>query len=757
VLSVGVLVLGLGWGIGLDAFKTLVPSDVPVAIDTAVCLVLTASALLLSSPRAVSRLRRRLASAAAALALLVALASLGDHVLAGGLGTDMAPSTAACFVLLGSALLLRDVRLGGRWPSNGLALLAGAIALVALVGYLTQTTSLQGIGSAIRMASATACSFLLLAAAVLLERPRGSMALFVAPGAGGFAARRMVPAILVIPLLIGGLRLAGQEAGWYGTRGGLWLMITSVTLIFAAVAWYLARLLERSDRELRRSREALRTITETAPDAMVIIDEPGKIVLVNDQAEKLFGWRREDLLGRPVEVLLPERFRAGHVLHRGAFLAEPMTRPMGSGLELYALDRERREIPVEISLAPMETEDGRFVSAAIRDVTQRKRLEENLVETQKLESLGVLAGGIAHDFNNLLGVVVGNAGLALADAPRGSRLRDALQEIVLAAERGSDLTRQMLAYSGMGRGVVEPVRLDRVVREVAALMESSVSEKAQLSVSCAPDTPSIEADPIQLRQVVLNLITNASEALGDDGGTIAIATGSVRADRPYLAHFELAGELPEGGYACLDVSDGGAGMDADTRARLFDPLFTTKFTGRGLGLSAVMGIVRGHGGAIRVQSEPGRGTSVKVLFPSCGAWKPRGAAAQEWRGSGTVLVAEDEELVRAMAARMLRRLGFTPVLVPDGAEALQALHDRQGEFALALLDVVMPGLTGPEVLASLNRHGDRTPVIVVSGFGSPELRERLASLGAAAFLPKPFDLEELRAAVRAATHARAAG
>jgi two-component system cell cycle sensor histidine kinase/response regulator CckA len=275
-------------------------------------------------------------------------------------------------------------------------------------------------------------------------------------------------------------------------------------------------------------------------------------------------------------------------------------------------------------------------------------------------------------------------------------------------------------------------------------------------VCCAPDTPLIEGDAIQLRQVVLNLVTNASEALGDDAGTIAVATGSVRVDRPYLAHYDLADELPEGLYAYLDVSDSGAGMDADTRARLFDPFFTTKFIGRGLGLSAVRGIVRGHGGAIRVQSESGRGTSVKLLFPASRRVASQRAGEGVWRGTGTVLVADDEELVRAMAARMLTRLGFTPVLVRDGAEALEALLGHRGEFAVALLDVVMPGLTGEEVLASLKRHEDETPVVVVTAFGSPELRRRTASLGAAAFLPKPFDLEELRTAVQAATRARAA-
>ncbi len=638
-----------------------------------------------------------------------------------------------------------------------------------------------------------------------------------------------------------------------------------------------ASLIARDIGEHVRAAARFRAVLEAAPDAIVIVAGDGTISLVNAQAESLFGYERGDLLGRPVELLVPERFRTRHARHRGAFFDEPRVRRMGAGRTLRGLRRDGREFPVEISLSPLRTDVGALVAAAIRDVSEREagertaqrlaaivessdsaiialtlagtmltwnaaaeriygysadeavgrdiamlaadgggpdlgglrrgehmepfeavhttkdgraidvevqisairdregaivgastiardvtrskreqqEFERKLLETQKLESLGVLAGGIAHDFNNLLGVVLGNTSLALESLPDPSPLRPLLEQVEQAALRSADLAKQMLAYSGKGSFVVQPMALPQLVREMTELIQGVISKKAVLGTAFAEDTPTIAGDVTQLRQVVLNLITNASEALGDEAGTIQVTTGSVEADQAYLAGFELADGLPSGRYAFLDVTDSGAGMDPQTMARMFEPFFTTKFTGRGLGLAAAQGIVRSHRGAIKIYSQPGRGTSFKLLFPAVD--DPVGPPATEtseapgWRGRGTVLVADDSEGMRHMATVMLASLGFSVIAAADGPEALAILTRHEGEIAFVLLDLMMPGMTGDEVVRELEPLGVTAPIVLTSGYDAQQVSKEMASRGVAAFLQKPYELRHLREIARRVT------
>jgi signal transduction histidine kinase len=414
-----------------------------------------------------------------------------------------------------------------------------------------------------------------------------------------------------------------------------------------------------------------------------------------------------------------------------------------------------RLIDVEIEIAPIRGrgEAVAGMSTIARDITASKRehqeFERKLIESQKLEALGVLAGGIAHDFNNLLGVVIGNTSLALASLPAESPLRDRLEQVEQAARRSAELANQMLAYSGKGKFVIQPVALSELVHGIAELIQGTISKKATLTTAFAVDTPTIEGDVTQLRQVVLNLITNASDAIGDQSGTITIATGAVNAGEDYLAEFEHFQALPPGRYAFLEVSDSGSGMSADTQARIFEPFFTTKFTGRGLGLAAVQGIVRSHGGAIKLYSEPGHGTSFKLLFPATAA-RARATASldtgsSDWRGTGTVVVADDSDGMRHLASVMLRSLGFDVIEARDGSEALATLKAREGELAFALVDLMMPGMTGNEVVTELQRLGTTTPIVLSSGYNAQQVTQELTGKGAAAFLQKPYELRHLRA------------
>jgi PAS domain S-box-containing protein len=401
----------------------------------------------------------------------------------------------------------------------------------------------------------------------------------------------------------------------------------------------------------------------------------------------------------------------------------------------------------------------RRATGTLLDITDRKeseaaraKLQERMQQAQKLESLGVLAGGIAHDFNNLLCGVVGAADLALSDLPPGHPVTADLEQIRETGQRATELCRELLAYAGKGRFVVEPISLSEVVDSMAQLLKVSVSKKAVLRYELPGDLPEVEADASQLRQIVLNLVVNASEALEDRSGTITITTGAMECDRDYLQSAYVDDELPPGTYAFLEVADTGCGMAPGTLGRLFDPFFTTKFTGRGLGLAATMGIVRGHRGTIKVHAEPGGGATFKVLLPATERQPRRSAelARQRWLGSGTVLLADDEETVRTVGRRMLEALGFEVLLARDGREGLAVFRDHVDEIVLVLLDMTMPQMGGVETYLELRRLRPDVGVILISGYNEQEATRRFASEGLAGFIQKPFALETLRQALRAA-------
>ncbi len=379
----------------------------------------------------------------------------------------------------------------------------------------------------------------------------------------------------------------------------------------------------------------------------------------------------------------------------------------------------------------------------------REQIDRKMQETQKLESLGVLAGGIAHDFNNLLTGIIGNASLASLDLPVGSRVHEYIDQINHSAMRAADLCKQMLAYSGRGRFIVQHLDLGALVRETVQMLQISISKKAVLRFNLEKVLPPVEVDATQIRQVVMNLVINASEAIADKSGVITLTTGMLHVDRAYLGGTLIAPELPEGDYVFLEVSDNGCGMSAETQAKIFDPFFSTKFTGRGLGLAAVLGIVRGHKGALKVYSEEGRGTAFKLLFPaqSGPAETPVDAtpSVARWRGWGAVLVVDDEEPVRTTVGRMLSVSGFEPVLVRDGREALSVFTADPERFVFVLLDLTMPHMDGAETFAQLRRIRPDVRVVLMSGFNQQDALVRFPGKGLASFLQKPFNVDALSA------------
>ena len=388
---------------------------------------------------------------------------------------------------------------------------------------------------------------------------------------------------------------------------------------------------------------------------------------------------------------------------------------------------------------------------------ERHNLEAQMRQTQKLESLGVLAGGIAHDFNNLLTGIMGYASLA-SHSLTGSELPAArhVGEIQKVAQRAADLTKQMLAYSGKGRFLVMPVNLSKLVDELAHLLEISISKKARVHYDFHSSLPLVEVDSAQVQQVVMNLITNASEALGEQPGDIRISTGVIDARQEYLRSPYIDAELPEGRYVYVDVVDTGCGMNEETRSRIFDPFFTTKFTGRGLGMSAVLGIMRGHHGTIKVESALGKGTTVRLLFPpaqiaepeTVKRWSNRVVSREEHSDQETILIVDDEEMVRSIAALILAESGYRVLTAADGAQALE-VYAREGHaIDLVLLDLTMPIKDGVETLHELRTSGATVPVILSSGYTEQEVKDRINGDRFEAFVQKPYTRESMLGTIR---------
>ncbi|HEX5692036.1 MAG TPA: PAS domain S-box protein, partial [Roseiflexaceae bacterium] len=520
---------------------------------------------------------------------------------------------------------------------------------------------------------------------------------------------------------------------------------------------------KRAEMDLRSAEARYRTLIEQIPAVTYVVEfgDRNRATFVSPQIEALLGYSPEEWLADPsfwFERIHPDdddRVRAN--------LRQNAADPRALDVEYRMLARDGRVVWIHNTASRiLELADWSPFSIGIMfDISARKQAEEQqqlldakLHQTQKLESLGILAGGIAHDFNNLLTGILGYADLALLELSPRSPARDLIEAAMNGTRRAAELTAQMLAYSGKGRFVVEPLDLSALIEGMTRLLDISISKKCVLKYDLVTDLPSIMADATQMRQVIMNLVINASEAIGERSGLISIATGAMHCDHAYLYETYLDEDLPEGLYVYMEVADNGAGMSEETRARIFEPFFTTKFTGRGLGLAAVLGIVRGHKGALKIYSEPGRGTTFKALFPAtelpAAASEDSRSHATEWRGSGTVLVVDDEETVRGLVRRMLERMGFTVLTAADGREAVELFRANAAHIRLVLLDMTMPHMDGEETFRELRRIRGNPITILSSGYNEQTATSRFAGKGLAAFIQKPYHFEELRAIVRKA-------
>lgn len=504
-------------------------------------------------------------------------------------------------------------------------------------------------------------------------------------------------------------------------------------------------------KRLDQRMQQLAAIVESSEDAIISKTLDGIILTWNASAERLYGYPAGEAIGQAMTILLPE--------DRPDEETEILTR-IRSGERVEHFETVRRTkngelVDVSLTISPIRGDEGKVSGAShiARDITERKRIDAQLRHTQKLESLGVLAGGVAHDFNNLLTGILGNASLALETLSTNNPARGLLRDVMSASERASTLTRQLLAYAGKGSFIVEPINLSDLISEISRLIQTSISKNVQMRLELREDLPMVQADASQLQQLIMNLVINGAEAIGtEDNGTVLVTTGIQLVDDQYLQNtIGEATNLKPGAYVTLEVHDTGCGMNEETVRRIFDPFFTTKFTGRGLGLSAAQGIVRGHKGAMKVYSRPGRGTTFKVLLPALNQSAevvpppPLISAA----GGELILVVDDEEIIRKTAKSMLERHGYTVVVAEDGQRAVELFQVLSDKVAMVLLDMTMPVLSGEETFAHLKNISPGVKVLLSSGYNESEAIRRFTGKGLAGFIQKPYSSTALAEKVKA--------
>ncbi|QWV97989.1 response regulator [Geomonas nitrogeniifigens] len=507
---------------------------------------------------------------------------------------------------------------------------------------------------------------------------------------------------------------------------------------------------------LSRGKREWELTFDAVPDLIFITDTQHTITRANRAMADRLGLRPSQIPGRKCYELFHE---IGDVPGTCPFL-----KLLEEG-EAANVEMEEQHLGgfFEISVSPLYNEFGEITACVhvARDVTERKKaeeyrlaLEQQLQQTQRLESLGVLSGGIAHDFNNILTIILGHCAMARTAQPE--EVQKHLEQIEQAGNRAADLCRQMLNYAGKSPLLQTEIDLDVQVREVVSMLQPGFKKKVSLRYQLEPGVPLIKGDQGQVQQIIMNLVVNAVEAIGDRKGTVAISLARHTVPPGQAGHDVFGNAIAPGSYVCLEVSDDGCGMSEETRQRIFEPFFSTKFTGRGLGMSATMGIIRSHNGALQLSSVLGEGSRFRIFFPTTPAACPRVEAElapepprhSQQRLEGTVLLVDDEPELRLVGTVLLNGLGLSVITACNGREALEIYHERSGEIDLVLMDLTMPEMDGVEAYQELRTKTASLPILFCSGYGKKEVSPFIDRDPHAAFLAKPYNSEQMRNMLR---------
>ncbi|PIE52687.1 hypothetical protein CSA37_05525 [Candidatus Fermentibacteria bacterium] len=497
----------------------------------------------------------------------------------------------------------------------------------------------------------------------------------------------------------------------------------------------------------------LKNVLDAIPDIIGVQDTEYGIISYNKAGYRFLGLTPEETKGKKCYELIGES-------HPCKECAASLT------YDTHKLERMEKYLPdmhcwLDVRTYPVLNREGKLVQVIdhIRDITERKeaeirntKLEEQIRSTQKLESLGVLAGGIAHDFNNILMAIMGNAEMALHDIDLSMETEGYLRDILSASKRASGLTKQMLDYSGRNEPKSKPVDVNQVIQDTGMMLSVSVSRKTTLEYDLAANLPDVFADPVQqLQQVIMNLMTNASEALENKPGTVKLSTALKLCRAGELNETFVNDDLTPGNYVIIKVSDTGKGMDSKTLSRVFDPFFSTKFTGRGLGLAAVLGVIRAHKGAIEVTSEEGKGSVFTVYLPACSEYRRKNkkkAAIKPSSGEGHILLVDDEDSVKEITGKMLSLLGYSVDFASDGREALEKYRNDPERFACVILDLTMPVMDGAEAFRRILELNSEAKIIVSTGYTEDAVIKEYSDLNIAGMLQKPYSLSDVSQVVK---------
>ena len=533
-----------------------------------------------------------------------------------------------------------------------------------------------------------------------------------------------------------------QGQGVYGDSGELIHLEGFVTDISAQRA---------AEQDLRKEKQFSDNALESLPGVFYLFDSDGKYLRWNRNLETVSGHGSEEIARmQPLDFIAPEDHelvaqRIADVFEHGSTTAEAHMLTSSGERIPYFFTGQRMTLDGKLCVVGM----GIDVTDRVRAEQEQQAIQRKVMETQKLESVGLLAGGIAHDFNNLLTTMIGNLRFAREQLPPTSKALEFVELAGQAANRAGELTRQLLAYTGRASFERLPIDLSELIQETAPLLTSSIPKKVTLNLKLADQLPSVEVDPTQIRQVAMNLVLNGAEACGDHAGVVRVRTETRTVEPEQVEDLE-GGTLAPGRYVSLVVEDTGAGMDEATRSRIFDPFFTTKFTGRGLGLAAVLGIVRSHGGALEVSSSPGRGSSFEVLLPASElpSRSDEDQPERDLRGTGRILVADDEDSVLRVVSQALTDCGYEVLQARNGTQAVEIFRRRASEIDLVLLDQTMPEMSGTEALRAIHALRPDVPALLSSGYDEEQATMDAFGAGLAGFLQKPYAPETLAAKVK---------